>query len=101
MSLMAYDHFSWDGAFASDWRWPAAEVLIYLVSAGCGHEGPWVLGLFSGWFFVLTLTWSWAVKKNPVFGVAHQNMGIKSHMMCFRYFYIFLSYWIPGHFWIS
>jgi hypothetical protein len=66
MSLMAYDHFSWDGAFASDWRWPAAEVLIYLVSAGCGHEGPWVLGLFSGWFFVLTVTWSWAnyVKKS-------------------------------------
>jgi len=66
MSLMAYDHFSWDGAFASDWRWPAAEVLIYLVSAGCGHEGPWVLGLFSGRFFVLTLTWSWAnyVKKS-------------------------------------
>jgi|OrbCmetagenome_4_1107370.scaffolds.fasta_scaffold244837_1 hypothetical protein len=31
MSLMAYDHFSWDGAFASDWRWPAAGVLIYLV----------------------------------------------------------------------
>mmetsp|Transcript_48643 Transcript_48643/g.77474 ORF Transcript_48643/g.77474 Transcript_48643/m.77474 type:complete len:250 (+) Transcript_48643:33-782(+) len=30
MSL-AYDHFSWDGAFASDWRWPTAGVLIYLV----------------------------------------------------------------------
>ena len=29
MSL-AYDHFSWDGAFASDWRWPTAGVLIYL-----------------------------------------------------------------------
>ena len=39
--------------------------------------------------------------KNHVFGVAHQNMGIKSHMKCFRYIYIFLSYWIPGHFWIS
>lgn len=62
MSLMAYDHFSWDGAFASDWRWPAAGVLIYLVLVfllGVAMKDR--LGFrFSGWFFVLTLTWSWA-----------------------------------------
>jgi hypothetical protein len=50
-------------ALAGGW---GADLFGSGVSAGCGHEGPWVLGLFSGRFFVLTLTWSWAnyVKKS-------------------------------------
>eukprot|EP00434_Breviolum_minutum_P022165 symbB.v1.2.019569.t1/scaffold1591.1/size184449/5 len=27
----AYDGFRWEGAFASDWRWPAGGVLVYLL----------------------------------------------------------------------
>ena len=82
------------------------------------------LGCWSIWFWCFCWVWPWRtlgfrfvfrpgflfwrwlgagqiMLKNHVFGVAHQNMGIKSHTMCFRYFYRCLSYWIPGHFWIS
>ena len=27
----AYDGFRWEGALASDWRWPAGGVLVYLL----------------------------------------------------------------------
>ena len=30
-SMMAYDGFRWEDAFASDWRWPAGGVLVYLL----------------------------------------------------------------------
>lgn len=29
--MMAYDGFRWEGAFASDWRWPAGGVVVYLL----------------------------------------------------------------------
>ena len=31
MSGIPYESFDWDDAFASDWRWPAGGVAIYLV----------------------------------------------------------------------
>lgn len=30
MLMAAYENFRWEGALASDWRWPAAGVLVYL-----------------------------------------------------------------------
>ena len=33
MSLrIAYEHVRWHDVFAAEWRWPAAGVLIYLVT---------------------------------------------------------------------
>ena len=55
---MAYDHFSWDGAFASDWRWLAAGVLIYLLLVfllGVAMKDHRGFSFFSGFFFAADL----------------------------------------------
>lgn len=53
MLMAAYENFRWEGALASDWRWPAAGVLVYLALVfvlGFAMKNATLAGYDSGWF---------------------------------------------------